>query len=935
MPGRPLPLRRRQGRTPAALLAAALDRATDAVYLIAEDGRIVYANRQACRSLGRTRRELIGLTPLDIDPVVSPARLAELVAATLAGEVPTAETWHRTRDGQLFPVEVRAARVDFGGRPHCMVTARDISVRQRILADLKRTERVYRTLADNVPDNIARFDDQGRFLYINPALEKTMGRSAAAVLGTRIAPPYDLVAAAVAEVTATGRPATVLQPVEVDGTAQVHAVSLVPELDDLGRLTSVLAVGRDLTGMLRAQAAIAAREHEFHSLAESSPISIIRYDLDGRIRYFNQKLARDLEISPALAQGRLPRELWPDGRFAAIDEAVRAAIADGRVSVVEFWASLGTPEPHCHQVHLVPERDEAGCIVGALGFGLEVTEIKRAERELRMAASVFGAAREGIVITAPDGSILDVNPAFTAITGYDRAEVLGRDPRLLASGRHDPGFYDAMWRTLAERGSWSGEIVNRRKTGELYTERLDIVAVKDDRGNLKHYVGIFSDISLLKEYQLHLHHIAHHDALTDLPNRLLLGDRLTQAIAQARRAGRKLAVLYLDLDGFKPINDDHGHEVGDRVLVEIARRLQGAVRSGDTVARIGGDEFVVLLVGLSGREECEEVTLRLSDRVTQPIEVADLRLNLSASIGIAFFPDDEDEDADLLLRFADQAMYSAKSAGRNQFVFHHADWRATRLENNRMLQDLRQAIARDEIQVFYQPIIQVATGRVLRAEALARWNRPGQRPTSPAEFIPVAESGGLVQAIGLRVFRLASRVAKRWADALPGPDRPRINVNRSPREFFGREGVAPWLAHLADEGIPGRLLGVEITESLLLDDRPEVHAQLAQLRAAGLTVALDDFGTGYSSLSYLKKFEIDQLKIDRSFVRDVVADPGDRAIVAAVIAMARRLGIKVVAEGVETAEQAALLGAEGCDYAQGYWYARPMPEEEFLAFVLR
>jgi diguanylate cyclase (GGDEF)-like protein/PAS domain S-box-containing protein len=563
----------------------------------------------------------------------------------------------------------------------------------------------------------------------------------------------------------------------------------------------------------------------------------------------------------------------------------------------------------------------------------ELDERKRMEERLRMAASVFEVAREGIILANAAGVIEDVNPAFVQITGYARDEVIGKKPSVLSSGRHGKDFYAALWKTLSQQGAWSGELVNRRKDGEIYTEHLSITSVRDDSGKVTRYVGIFSDISLSKHQERRMEYIAHHDALTGLPNRVLLSDRMQQAISHAHRSGEMLAVLYLDLDGFKPINDKYGHEVGDRVLIEIAGRMKKALRASDTAARIGGDEFVLLLPGQASMKECEMTTRRLLSSIAAPMQVGEHRVTLSASIGISIYPTD-DADPDALLRDADQAMYAAKRSGRNQFVFCSRNVKEKTRLYSHMAHELRLALIEDRIEVHYQPIVELATGSVLKAEALARWTHPELGVVPPAEFIPIAEEAGLIQVVGERVFRNAVRVAREWNRLRSGAEgdgrKRRISINCSPRQFYTADGLAGWCEYLYKSGGEGEFLDVEITESLLLDDRPEILKQLNQLRSMGMTLSLDDFGTGFSALSYLKKFDIDFLKIDRFFVRDLEDSLDDKAIVEAIVSMAHRLGIVVIAEGVETDAQATTLASAECDLAQGYLFARPMPEREFL-----
>jgi diguanylate cyclase (GGDEF)-like protein/PAS domain S-box-containing protein len=803
------------------LLRTAVKLLPDSVFLINEELRFEYVNDVTCQNLGYTREELLGMQPPDIDPEVDLETASAMMQRTLIGESVSFETLHLTKDGRLLPVEINAVLVEFGGRRFSLSIARDISERRRMLDKLQRSEQAFRSLVENLPDLVLRYDENCRRTFVSPSYEQFTGMDSQSALGKSPLEYWQL-------------------PSGWQGAARYQA-----------QLQQVLDFGRPM-------------EWEIPS----------------------------------------PR-------------------TDGKVFTLEF--------------HAAPEYSTDGRVTGVIIVARDISARRAMEQQLRTAASVFDAAKEGIFITDPSGYIYDTNPAFSTITGYTNDDVLDQCLSLLVPEEHDRNLYHNLWTTLQKEGAWSGEIVSQRKNGETYHVYLNIMAMYDEHGSPSYYIGIFSDITQLKLHEQQLQHLAYHDALTGLPNRLLLSDRLSQAIAQARRSDNKLAVLYLDLDGFKPINDNFGHEKGDLVLVEVARRLSDSLRESDTVARIGGDEFVALLTDISGLSECEVTSRRLLDSITQPIMLDGHRLNLSASVGISRYPDDGSADADILLRYADQAMYLAKAAGRNQFLFYGDDSRNQTLNNTKIIHQLRLALDQNQISVHYQPIIDLATGEVVKAEALARWKHHEQGMIPPSEFIPVAETSGLMHWIGDLVFEQAVRVAKTWNNRTNSPpDEPkRISVNISPRQFFHRNGVSNWVRYLKDRNICGKFMTVEITEGLLLEDHTEVLDQLNLLRDIGITISLDDFGTGYSALSYLKKFDIDYLKIDRSFICNIVDDPNDRAIVEAIIVMAKRLGIKLVAEGVETRSQAAMLGAVDCDMGQGFWYAKAMPESEFLAFVRR
>ena len=549
-------------------------------------------------------------------------------------------------------------------------------------------------------------------------------------------------------------------------------------------------------------------------------------------------------------------------------------------------------------------------------------------RRLLLADTVFRHASEGIFITDRDQRILELNDAFTEITGYSRADTVGRTPNMLSSGRHGPDFYAAMWTAIASTGHWRGEIWNRRSDGTLYLERLAISAVRGRSGEVENYVGVFADITRLKEQEERLEQMAYYDALTKLPNRVLLSDRMSQALAQVRRGGSMLAVGYLDLDLFKPVNDEHGHGAGDRLLVEMSHRLKGALRTGDTVARLGGDEFVLLLPGLRSQAECDMLVARILRCVAEPFEVAPGRpVTLTASIGVRMVPPD-DADPDTLLRQADQALYAAKQEGRGRA--HRFD-----PELDRQVVLRRDQIARitagiglGEMCLHFQPIIDLASGRPVMAEALVRWRRTDRGMMPPGEWLPAIEGTDAMRELGDWVLACALQTRERWRVA--GVD-VGVSVNVSGVELRDPQFAARVRAALGRHpGINPSRLRLEVLESAALTDMALVSRTIAECAAFGVQFSLDDFGTGYSSLTYLKRLPVTTIKIDRSFVADMLHDQGDRAIVTGVIELARVFGRRSVAEGVESQEHLDALRGLHCDMGQGFGIAAPMPAEEFL-----
>lgn len=557
-------------------------------------------------------------------------------------------------------------------------------------------------------------------------------------------------------------------------------------------------------------------------------------------------------------------------------------------------------------------------------------EQSRAESRLQMAASVFTHAREGILITDSQGNIIEANQVFADITGYSRKEVMGKNPRILQSGLHDQEFFSSLWQSLVDTGNWQGEVWNRRKNGELYAAMMTISAVQDIHGITQNYVNLFTDITPLKEHQRQLEYIAHYDALTGLPNRVLLADRLKQAMARSHRNGRSLAVLYLDLDGFKAVNDQHGHDTGDQLLVNISHRLKEVLREGDTLARIGGDEFVVVMVDLERPQDYEAVLNRLLSVAAEPVTLNQHLLLVSASIGATLYPQD-DADADQLLRHADQAMYLAKQAGKNCYhLFDIAKDIAVKTQRE-SLEHIRIALDRKEFVLHYQPQVNMRTGEIVGAEALVRWQHPERGLLSPAHFLPVIEDHPLSIELGDWVINDALQQIAHWQRlGLLIPVSVNIGALQLQRSEFVTQLAAQLAAH---PQVPPAYLQLEIVETSALEDIAEVADIMRRCRDLGVSFAVDDFGTGYSSLTYLKRLPAELLKIDQTFVRDMLDDADDLAIVKGVIGLANAFHRQVIAEGVETVAHGELLIPLGCELAQGYGIARPMPAADLPAWA--
>ncbi|NBV17970.1 EAL domain-containing protein [Janthinobacterium sp.] len=563
---------------------------------------------------------------------------------------------------------------------------------------------------------------------------------------------------------------------------------------------------------------------------------------------------------------------------------------------------------------------------GSIWVYADITARKEAEEKLRLSATVLEHIADGVMVVDADGIIVTINPAFTQITGYSEAEALGRHASLTRSERHDAAFYQALWEELAVSGFWRGEIWNRRKNGEIYLEWLTISAVRDTRAGTTHYVGVFSDITLIKESQEKLDHMAHHDPLTALPNRLLFHDRLQHALQRAGRDQEQLAILFIDLDRFKNVNDTLGHHVGDELLQKVAGQLAARLREGDTLARLGGDEFIVLLERIDGEYGATQVAEKLMTMFEQPFTVADHELFVTCSVGISLYPDDA-LDLNMLIRNADVAMYQAKARGRNGYRFYAPSMTGEGVERLRLETFLRRSIEKNEIFLTYQPQVEIDTGRLVGVEALVRWNHPELGLVPPARFIPLAEDSGFINQLGKWVLDAACRQMMHWQ--AQGLRVPKMAVNLSVKQFE-RGSIAGMVADILREtGLEPQRLQLEVTESVIMNTG-DALGFINDLHAIGVGLAIDDFGTGYSSLAYLKQLPVQTLKIDRSFIKDISTDVNDEAIAIAIIQLGKSMHLSVIAEGVETEEQAAFLLRHGCKLAQGYLYSRPVLAQDML-----
>ncbi|NTV10551.1 MAG: EAL domain-containing protein [Zoogloea sp.] len=671
------------------------------------------------------------------------------------------------------------------------------------------------------------------------------------------------------------------------------------------------------------------RELDLRKLSRAlaqSPASVVITDTSGTIEYVNPKFIEITGYTAEEVLGQNPRVLKsgsrPSSEYRKMWQTItagqewRGLFLNRRKDGSLFWESAS----------ISPLRDDNGQITHFIAVKEDITERKRAEDEMRLHATVFDTATEGIIVTDAENRIKTVNTAFTRITGYSRNEAVGLNPSFLHSGRHDRAFYEKMWLTLQHDGNWAGEIWNRRSDGTVYPEWLSIAAIKNEQGEIQEFVGIFSDVTQRKQDEERIQRQANYDALTELPNRSLLQDRLAQAISTARRNSTQVAVLFMDLDRFKAVNDTFGHVVGDQLLCLVSRRLRDGLRQQDTVARFGGDEFVIMLPDVHGSNHVAAVAEKLIASVSEPFLLVERELFVGASVGVALYPDDA-EDADTLLRNADMAMYQAKESGRSCCRFYTTAMNESTQARLELERSMRQALERGEFVLEYQPVFSCAGGRMESVEALLRWQHPQLGMVYPDHFIGLAEESGLIAPIGLWVLQTACHQTAAWRRDHPQLADLRVAVNLSSRQWqLGLEPEAI-AAVLEESGLPASALVLEITESLVLEGTDDAITWLHRIRALGVELAVDDFGTGYSSLSYLKRFPVGELKIDRSFVRDLPEDAGSASLVRAILSMAASLGLNVVAEGVETAAQYQFLQHAGCGFIQGYLLGRPLRPE--------
>ena len=780
---------------------------------------------------------------------------------------------------------------------------------------VKESGSCWRTLTQHSPNHIMLLDQQGIILFINYPVA---GLDVEKVPGTSVYDYLSKEAAVIAracyeKVYSTGNPGQ-FEITYTDPTGDTHVFeNLVYPLIENDQIVAIINDARDITLLRQQQANLEQKHALLNTVVSQSPIIIWAIDNKGIFTLSEGKGLEVLGLQPGQVVGQSLYDLYQDN--PDIISSCRQALQGDYVTSVIHAAG------RIYHSSFNPVKDGHGVVTGVIGVANDITDLQKVEVQMHILSSALEQTADMVLITDVQGVIEYINPAFETTTGYHRDDVIGKKPNLLRSGKHDFQFYQHLWETILRGEVFSDVFINARKDGSIFYEEKTITPIRNQQNQITHFISTGKDISERMRVQERLHYMAHHDALTKLPNRTLFMDRLRQAMARAQWHKRLIAVMFLDLDRFKTINDSLGHHIGDQLLVQLTQRLRSGVRAGDTIARFGGDEFAILLDDIASEKDISQLAKKVLDTMIHAFVIQGREFFMTASIGVSIFPNDG-EEPETLLRNSDVAMYRAKDLGRNNYQFYSNEMSARAFERLTLENSLRHALKRMEFSLLYQPQVEIKSRRIVGVEALLRWQHPELGLILPSDFVPLLEETGLIVEVGDWVLQTALKQATDWHSA--GYDFLKISINLSGRQFNNPDFISSLQTTVQQTKLNPKKIELELTESMLMRNASKTISALNTLHELGIDIAVDDFGTGYSSLNYLRRFPISTLKIDRSFIRDVIEDPDDRAITTAIIVMAQSLNLVVVAEGVETEAQTVFLQSLECQQIQGNVFSAPV-----------
>lgn len=912
-----------------AYLHTLIKNASDGIHVLDQDGQLIETSDSFCRMLGYSRDEMLGMHVSQWDALHTHSEeQASVLKKQLENhECTQFETKYRRKDGAIRDIEISCVPFEVEGRPTLFSSSRDITERKVLETSLQNERSLNASILKLAGPIILVIDQNGSIVSFNRTAEELTGYRFEEIRDKPYFWKQFLLLEERSKVEAefasalSGKITSQIENYWVDANDRSRLISWSNTIltDEDGKFHLLIAIGIDITERRYAEEELKASELRLKEILNLSPISVRISTQEGRrVLFCNKSYANLIQSSNPIEENPKNYYLYPEEYDQILQELARGKnVIDRQIQLDVRGDTVWVLASYMSLRYM-----NAPAI---LGWFYDISELKKSERALTIAATAF-ESQEGTVITDADANILQVNHAFTEITGYSAQDIIGSNMRMLQSGRMDANFYQSMWHSIHENGYWSGEIWNKRKNGEIFPEQLTITAVKDEEHRVTNYVGSLLDITDRKITEAQIQQLAYYDDLTGLPNRRLFRDRLEQDLKRAMRKNASLALLFIDLDRFKEVNDTLGHEKGDVLLIETARRVRQHVRDTDTFARLGGDEFAITLPEFGERSSIDRVVQNVVRDLAVPFDLGDGDVGyISGSVGIALYPQDATNIEDLL-KHADQAMYAAKQGGRNGLSYFTHSMEQKTQEKISLTNDLRLALQKNQLEVYFQPIVDADKGKIVKAEALLRWHHPVHGMILPGVFIPLAEESELILEIGEWVFEATLKNIMRWK-ARTGR-LIQVSVNKSPIQFLRAE-FHPWLESYLKSGLPSKSITVEITEGLLLSESEKAKQDFIKFRKHEIELSIDDFGTGFSALSYLNRFDVDYLKIDKSFVQKMTTNFSSRSLTEAIILMAHKLGIRTIAEGVETEAQRDLLKSFGCDYLQGYLFSKPVPSDTF------